>query len=71
MGERLLSNIKMNRLFEKEEGNSGLLKRKDIESKFKWNLTDIYSSDLEWENGFSELKSKTEKLGVFKGTLSE
>ncbi len=67
----MLSKIKNNRFFEKEESNSGLLKRENIDSKFKWNLTDIYLSDIDWGKAFSQLENKTEKLEAFKGTLGD
>lgn len=65
----MLSRIKDVRLFGEDVGNSGLLERKDIDEKFKWNLTDIYSSDEEWETAFKDLEGKTEKLAGFKNTL--
>jgi len=67
----LLSKIKIEKYFEQEEGNSGLLKRDKIDDKYKWNLTDIYPTDKDWENSFKNLESKTAELGKFVGTLDK
>jgi len=64
-----LSKIENKKFFEAEEKSSGLLKRDEIESKYKWNLEDIYSSDTEWENKFIEVEKKSEGLINFKDTL--
>lgn len=67
----MLSKIKNNKIFGTEEKSSGLLKRDAIDSKYKWNLKDIYSSDTEWENKFSEVEEKSNGLIIFKDTLGE
>lgn len=67
----MLSKIKIEKYFEQEEGNSGLLKRDKIDDKYKWNLTDIYPTDKDWENSFKNLESKTAELGKFVGTLDK
>jgi len=67
----LLSKIRNIKIFETEEQSSGLLKRYAIESKYKWNLNDIYSSDTEWESHFSEAELKSNELITFKNTLGE
>jgi oligoendopeptidase F len=66
----LLSNIKIEKYFEVEDKASGLLERDSIESKYKWNLKDIYTSDVEWENDFSNAEKMSDGLGKFKNTLS-
>jgi len=67
----LLSKIKIERYFEQEESNSGLLKREKIDDKYKWNLADIYPTDTDWENSFRSLEAKTTELGKFVGTLDK
>ncbi len=67
----MLSEIKKIKLFETEDSNSGLLIRDEIGDSFKWNLTDIYSSDESWEKAFEELSGKTENLSKFTGILAE
>ena len=71
MGVTLLSKIKQIKLFEKEDSKSGLLKREEIEGKFKWNLTDIYASDESWEKAFEELNGNTENLSKYSGILGK
>ncbi len=34
------------------------MKRSEIDDKYKWNLTDIYSSETDWENDFAKLQSE-------------
>lgn len=67
----MLSKIKIERYFEQEESNSGLLKREKIDDKYKWNLADIYPTDTDWENSFRSLEAKTTELGKFVGTLDK
>jgi len=65
----LFSRIKMEKFLEQEENSSGLVKRENIDSKYKWNLTDIFSSDDEWENEFKKLEGKVTQLTKFSGIL--
>ncbi len=71
MGVALLSKIKQIKLFEKDGSDTALLKREEIEDKFKWNLADIYSSDEGWEKAFEELRGKAENLSKYSGTLGK
>lgn len=50
-------------------GNA-LPKRKDIDSKFKWKLEDIYSDTDLWEKDFKTVKELTGQMGTFKGKLA-
>ena len=45
--------------------------RSDIETQYKWNLQDIYSSADEWENDFEYVKSHISDIEQFKGTLGK
>ena len=57
-------------LFGKE--NSGeLMSRKDIESKYTWNLEDIYSTEEAWEKDFTWLEEAVSKYEQYKGKLGE
>jgi len=46
-------------------------KREEIESRYKWNLEDIYSSETLWEKDFTELKEQVKEIEKHSGTLSE
>ncbi len=48
-----------------------ILERKDIPAKDKWDLSSLYKSDSEWEQDLKELFPLIEKIGDFKGKLSE
>jgi oligoendopeptidase F len=45
-------------------------RREDIEEKYKWNLTDIYKTDEDWEKDFSWIEENLNKYTRFDGTLS-
>lgn len=49
---------------------SELKERKDIESKYKWNLNDIYPGDEAWEKAFDLIKNEFPKISSFKGKLN-
>jgi len=51
--------------------NSKLLDRNEIDLKYKWDLTQIYSSDEEWEKDYKQIYNLTNKLTSFKGTLHQ
>ena len=45
-------------------------KRCEIDDSFKWQLSDIYSTDEAWENDFTYLKEHMNEIDGFKGTLT-
>lgn len=45
--------------------------RKDVENKFKWNLTELYPSDEAFETALSEAGGYPEKISRFSGKLAE
>ncbi len=47
------------------------LERKDVESKYKWNLTDLYSSQDDWRKAKDEIEKRIEDIAKYKGSLSE
>lgn len=49
--------------------NSTIPNRSEIAEKYKWKLTDIYSSDALWEKDFIKIKEMASTLATFKGTL--
>jgi oligoendopeptidase F len=48
-----------------------LPKRDEIDSKYRWKLEDIYSSDDAWEADFIEAGRLAEKAGEFRGCISQ
>ncbi|MBA4251225.1 MAG: oligoendopeptidase F [Chlorobiaceae bacterium] len=44
--------------------------RADIEEKFKWNISDIYNSDDEWEKDFKWVQDNLHKYKNYEGKLS-
>lgn len=51
--------------------NTALPKRKDMDSKFKWKLEDIYSDNSLWEQDFRTVKELASQIQALKGTLAE
>lgn len=45
--------------------------REDLPNETKWAIEDIYATDELWENDLEKLKGYAEKLGSYKGRLSE
>ena len=45
--------------------------RKEIEGKYKWDLSDIYQSDDEWESDFKWVENNLPKYSGFQGRLCE
>ncbi len=46
-----------------------LPKREEIDEKYKWNLTDIYSSDEKWEEDFKRVQVLIERVSDYRGKL--
>ncbi len=49
----------------------GQKERSEIADKYKWNLTDIYTSDESWGQAKETLVTKLDKIHDFKGTLTQ
>ncbi len=47
-----------------------LLNRADVEDKFKWSITDLFSSDEIWEKTYSEIESRLVEFEEYKNNLS-
>lgn len=45
-------------------------KRDEIEGKYKWNLKDIFSSLVEWQNTYKQVEENIDKLIQYEGELS-
>ncbi len=50
---------------------SQVKERKEIDSKYKWRLEDIFENDEKWERAFSAVRSRAEKFGRFEGRVAE
>ena len=48
-----------------------VLKREDIDNKYKWNMTDFYSDWTEWDKELSELKDMMQEIPKYKGQIKE
>lgn len=46
-------------------------KREEIDEKYKWNLTDIYKSDDDWEKDFNWLDENIKNYSKFEGKLGD
>ena len=52
-----------------EESGNGLLQREDIDSKYTWNLTDIYPTEEKWEEDFTWVDKNYSRVKEFSGKL--
>jgi oligoendopeptidase F len=55
----------------KDEDTGSLLTRDQIAAKYKWNLTDIYTTEEKWEEDFKWVESKIPKFKEYMGSLGE
>jgi oligoendopeptidase F len=53
-----------------ENSSRGILTRDQVEEKYKWNLTDIYKSDSDWEVDFKWVETNLLRYKEFEGKLS-
>ncbi len=54
-----------------QENAGELIKRSDIDPKYTWNLTDIYSTQDDFEKDFKWLESKVKEYKKFEGKIGE
>jgi oligoendopeptidase F len=45
--------------------------REDIPEQYKWNLSDIFKSEVEWRTAKDQLATKLDEVEKFKGTLTK
>lgn len=50
---------------------SSMPKRDEIDSKFKWNLADLYSSGKKWESDFALVGNLIQGIAQFQGSLGD
>lgn len=51
--------------------NNALPERSELDSKYKWNLGDLYPSDEAWEGEFAAMKELIPSLEKYKGQLAD
>jgi len=54
-----------------EVASRNILERTEINDKYKWNLTNIFKDDEEWENVFKLVSEKISGYKKYEGTLAE
>jgi len=64
-------NAAHNKLFNHTTATASIPNREVINEKYKWNLSDIYKSDSEWENDFTWVENQIEGFKNFGGKLHE
>ncbi len=62
---------KMGYFFEEEETSGSLIKRENVEEKYKWDLRDIYDDEKKWEEDFSLIESNIPEYKKMAGTLAD
>ena len=48
-----------------------LKKRKEIDSRYQWDLTPMYQDDAAWEADFATLDDQVQAMTAFAGTLKD
>lgn len=60
-----------NEIVKPQEEEKNMLKRAEIDSKYKWNMTDFYSDWKEWNEELEELKVMMKEIPQYKGKIKE
>lgn len=60
-----------NEIIKPLEKESKVLKRSEIDNKYKWNMNDFYSDWSEWDRELEELKAMMKEIPQYKGKLKE
>ena len=60
-----------NKFYQVETESKVIPERDEINQKYKWNLTDIFHNDEEWENEFKSISEKVTGYQKFEGKLAE
>ncbi len=58
-------------MLEENAKTNKMTERNEVEDKYKWNLEDLFKSDIEWENEYSRVKNLLVKVDSFKGKLGD
>lgn len=56
---------------EKKGEKVGILQRKDVEKRYKWNMTDIFKDWADWETELVQAKRIMEKIYSYKGKIKD
>ena len=48
-----------------------LLKRSEVDNKFKWSLEHLFTSDTQWDTTYNQIVDKLPSLSTFQGKLGE
>ncbi|NNG27480.1 MAG: hypothetical protein HKM87_08135, partial [Ignavibacteriaceae bacterium] len=64
-------NAAHNKLFNHTIATASIPAREEINEKYKWNLSDIYKNDEEWESDFVRVEEQIAGFKSFEGKLHE
>ncbi|MDR3259630.1 MAG: oligoendopeptidase F [Fusobacteriaceae bacterium] len=48
-----------------------MMKREEVEQKYKWNLNDIYANWEQWENDLTKARELMKEVPIYKGKIKE
>lgn len=66
-----MHSILLDKFYSPEIQTAEIPTRDQIDEKYKWNLTDVYKNDEEWEKDFKWIEENLVNYGRFQGKLSE
>ena len=53
------------------ETQTGIIERNEISEESKWDLSDLFKSDSQWESFLSDFEKEISGYEVYKGTLAD
>lgn len=65
------SEVIKNEIIRPQEEETKVLKRSEIDNKYKWNMTDFYADWTEWDRELETLKSMMKKIPEYKGKIKD
>lgn len=65
------SEVIKNEIIRPQEEETKVLKRSEIDNKYKWNMTDFYADWTEWDRELETLKSMMKEIPEYKGKIKD
>lgn len=65
------SKILKNEVMKQQKEVTKLLKRNEIDNKYKWNMADFYANWDEWEKDLETFKSMAKEISQYKGQIKD
>lgn len=70
-GKKEKSEVVKSEIVKPQKEETKLLKRSEIDNKYKWNMTDFYPDWAEWDKELETLKSMMKEIPQYKGQIKD